>query len=103
MFDNRTLGALPKAWKGYIIAKNNYEYDKIEYYASVIQKLQNELGLTVTSLPGIGMSAKFYFSRYSEYLSDNNKEITQEELLQDDDNEHEYLEGDFNNRDRFTS
>lgn len=23
--------------------QNNYEYDKIEYYASVIQKLQNEL------------------------------------------------------------
>jgi len=45
------LGALPKAWKGYIIAKNNYEYDKIEYYASVIQKLQNEIGLTVTSSP----------------------------------------------------
>jgi hypothetical protein len=80
MFDNRTLGALPKAWKGYIIAKNNYEYDKIEYYASVIKKLQNELGLTVISFPDIGMSAlKFYFSRYSEYLSDNNKEITQEE------------------------
>ena len=103
MFDDRTLGALPKAWKRYIIAKNNYEYDKIEYYASVIQKLQNELGLTVTSFPDIGMSAKFYFSRYSEYLSENNKKITEEELLQDDDNQHEYLEGDFNNRDRFTS
>ena len=49
------------------------------------------------------MSAKFYFSRYSEYLSENNKKITEDELLQDDDNQHEYLEGDFNNRDRFTS
>lgn len=41
----------------------------------------------------IAMSAKFYFSRYPEYLSDDNNEIRQEELLQDDDNEHEYLEG----------
>jgi len=77
VFDNRTLGALSQAWKGYIVAKNNYEYDKIEYYVSIIQKLQNELGLTVTSFPDIGMSAKFYFSRYSEYISENNKKITQ--------------------------
>jgi hypothetical protein len=109
MFDNKTWGALPKAWKAYVIAKNKYEYDKTEYYAAVIQKLQNELGLAVSSFADIGLSAlKFYSSRYSDKGclnndDDDNKEIPKEELLQDDDNEHEYFDGDFNNRDRFTS
>jgi len=26
-FDNQTWGALHKAWKGYVIAKNKHEYD----------------------------------------------------------------------------
>jgi len=56
-FENQTWGALHKAWKGYVIAKNKYEYDKIEYYAAVIEKLQNELGLRVCSFPDIGMTA----------------------------------------------
>ena len=101
------MGALHKAWKGYVIAKNKHEYDRMEYYASVIQKLQNELGLPVSSFHNIGLSAlKFYSSRYSECLKNNNQNreeaITpQEELLQDD--KGEYFEGDWNNADRFTS
>jgi hypothetical protein len=31
-FENQTWGALHKAWKGYVIAKNKYEPEKIEYY-----------------------------------------------------------------------
>jgi hypothetical protein len=106
-YDSQTWGALHKAWKGYVIAKNKYEYDRMEYYASVIQKLQNELGLRVSSFHNIGLSAlKFYSSRYSECLKNNdqNREemITpQEELLQED--KSEYFEGDWNNGDRFTS
>src|SRR5438445_353272 len=72
----QTWGALHKAWKGYVIAKNKYEHDKIEYYASVIQNLQNELGLRVSSFHDIGMSAlKFYSSRYSEYLNKTRRTI----------------------------
>jgi hypothetical protein len=49
--ENRTWGALHKAWKGYIIAKNLCETQRARYYARVIQKLQNELGLPVSSFP----------------------------------------------------
>lgn len=110
-YENETWGGLIKAWKGYIIAKNKKEYDRLEYYAAVIQKLQNELALPVSSFPDIGLSAlKFYSSRYSNkrsHLKDNNcgndtEMITQESPLQDN-SENEYLKGDFNNSDRFTS
>ena len=63
-YDSQTWGALHKAWKGYVIAKNKHEYDRMEYYASVIQKLQNELGLRVSSFHNIGLSSlKFYSSK----------------------------------------
>jgi hypothetical protein len=110
-YENQTWGALHKAWKGYIIAKNKQEYDRREYYAAVIQKLQSELGLRVSSFPDIGLSTlKFYSSRCSNkrsHLSDNNygddtEAAKQESSLQDND-ESEYFEGDFNNSDRFTS
>jgi hypothetical protein len=69
-YDSQTWGALRKAWKGYVIAKNKHEYDRMEYYACVIQKLQNELGLRVSSFPDIGMSAlKFYPSKSATTFS----------------------------------
>lgn len=56
-FENQTWGALHKAWKGYVIAKNKDEFDRLEYYASVIRKLQKELGLEVSSFPDLGLMA----------------------------------------------
>jgi hypothetical protein len=107
-YDSQTWGALHKAWKGYVIAKNKHEYDRMEYYASVIQKLQNELGLPVSSFRNIGLSAlKFYSSKCSNRECINNEDdsdkeiITEESLLGGDDGE--YFKEDFNNRDRFTS
>ena len=47
--ENRTWGALGKAWMAYIISKNNLELPQMEYYARVIQKLQRELGLPIAS------------------------------------------------------
>jgi hypothetical protein len=55
-FENQTWGALHKAWRGYIIAKNKDEIDRLYYYAEVIQKLQRELGLPVSSFPSLGLS-----------------------------------------------
>jgi hypothetical protein len=53
--ENKTWGALHKAWKGYTIAKNKFELARMEYYAKVIQKLQNELGLKVSSFPDLNI------------------------------------------------
>ena len=36
-FENQVWGALHKAWKGYVIAKNKDEYDKMEHYARIIR------------------------------------------------------------------
>jgi len=37
-FDNQVWGALIKAWKGYVIAKNKDEYEKMLRYARIIQE-----------------------------------------------------------------
>lgn len=48
---HQTWKGLSKAWLGYNIAKNKCEQEGMLYYASVIQKLQTELGLAPTSFP----------------------------------------------------
>jgi hypothetical protein len=53
--ENQTWGALHKAWKGYQIGLNKFEREKMRYYARVIQKLQNELGLQVSSFPDLNV------------------------------------------------
>lgn len=54
-YDTQTWGALDKAWLGYIIAKNKGEHDKQIHYASIIQKLQRELDLEVSSFPPLNL------------------------------------------------
>ena len=54
-FESQTWGALHKAWRGYIIAKNKDEIDRLYYYVEVIQKLQQELGLPLSSFPSLGL------------------------------------------------
>ena len=36
-FENQVWGALHKAWKGYVIAKNKDEYEKMVHYARIIR------------------------------------------------------------------
>jgi hypothetical protein len=59
-FENKVWGALHNAWKGYVIAKNNDEYDKMERYARIIQESQYDLGLEVSSFDNIGMPASSF-------------------------------------------
>ncbi|HEY6885643.1 MAG TPA: hypothetical protein VI278_16540, partial [Nitrososphaeraceae archaeon] len=54
----------------------------MEYYASVIQKLQNELGLRVSSFHDIGLSAlKFYSSKCSNKECVNNEDDNEKEMI----------------------
>jgi hypothetical protein len=57
---DQTFNGLKKAWRGYTIAKNKGEEDRLVYYASVIQKLQKELGLTsgLATFPGLDINPK---------------------------------------------
>jgi hypothetical protein len=62
------MGALHKAWKGYVIAKNKDEYDKTLHYADIIQECQDDLGLRVSSFHNIGKSAlAFHSLRAAQY------------------------------------
>jgi hypothetical protein len=76
-FESQTWGALHKAWLGYIIGKNKFELDKMEYYASVIQKLQKELGLQISSFPDLDLPSLDSSEANAESGSED---ISEEEL-----------------------
>jgi hypothetical protein len=59
LFENQVWGALHKAWKGYVIAKNKDEFDKMLHYADIIQECQDDLGLQVSL--GLGRILIQYF------------------------------------------
>ncbi|MFL6377990.1 MAG: hypothetical protein ACJ72R_11080 [Nitrososphaeraceae archaeon] len=111
-FENQVWGALHKAWKGYVIAKNKYEYDKLVLYARITHECQYDLRLQVSSFDNIGTSAFSFLSlRVSECAQeDNNQEQVSEEVDQQyeqerftDDNAYsEYFRDDYNKAKRFT-
>ena len=46
---------LKKCWKGFIIANNNGDEEKMLYYAKGIMKFQKQLGLEVRVFPDLGL------------------------------------------------
>jgi hypothetical protein len=110
--ENQVWGALHKCWKGYTIAKNKDEHDKMEIYARRIQECQHDLGLSISSFDNIGMSAEDFLSEIAQKEDNNSNEASYEEEYQTDsqyererltDSYSEYLRDDFNAGDRFTS
>jgi hypothetical protein len=75
-FENQVWAALYKSWKGYVIAKNKGEDDKMELYARRIQECQNDLGLPISSFDNIGMSAEDFLSETAQ--EENNNQVQQE-------------------------
>jgi hypothetical protein len=113
-FDNQIWGALTKAWKGYVIAKNKGEYEKMLHYARIIQECQHDLGRPVSSFDKIGMSAASFLQQIAQKEEDNNNQEEQgvsDEGYQIDRYEQERLTDtysedfgdDYNKADRFTS
>jgi hypothetical protein len=108
--ENQVWGALHKAWKGYVIAKNKDEYNKMELYARRIQELQHDLGLEISSFPNIGMSAASFFWQLAQEDNNNQEQEASDEEYQTDRYEQErftdtYSEDfrdDYDNVDRFT-
>ena len=47
-FESQTWGALHKCWIGFIIAKEKWQWDKIEIYAKRIQHMEKDLGIEIT-------------------------------------------------------
>jgi len=108
-FDNQVWGALIKAWKGYVIAKNKDEYEKMLHYARVIQESQHDLELPISSFDNIGMSDSNFLWELAQ-KEDNNIQVPEEENYQTDryeqerftDIQSENFEDDENKADRFT-
>jgi hypothetical protein len=73
-FENQVWSALHKAWKGYVIAKNKDEHDKMERYARIIQESQYDLGLEVSSFDNIGMPASSFLWQIVQKDDHNNQE-----------------------------
>ena len=112
-YENVVWGALHKAWKGYVIAKNKGEDDKMKLYARRIQELQHDLGLEVSSFPNIGMSATSFFWQLAQEENDSQKQqVAAEEQNYLGDSQYEQerftdtysenFEDDENKDDRFT-
>ena len=109
-FENQVWGALHKSWKGYVIAKNKDEYDKMELYAHRIQECQHDLGLEVSSFDNIGMSAASFFWQLEQENNNNQEQEVSDEEYQTDryererftDTYSEDFEDDENKADRFT-
>jgi hypothetical protein len=111
--ENQVWGALHKAWKGYVIAKNKAEDEKMELYARRIQELQHDLGLEVSSFPNIGISpAGFFWQLAQEENDSQEQQVVAEEQNYLGDSQYErerftdtYSEDfrdDYDNVDRFT-
>jgi hypothetical protein len=48
-------GALHRAWVGYVIAKNQDDYEKMRKYAIAIRKFQRRLNIAISDFPDIGI------------------------------------------------
>jgi hypothetical protein len=109
-FENEVWGALTKAWKGYVIAKNKDEYGKMEHYARIIQESQHDLGLEVSSFPNIGRSAASFVSEIAQDGNNQEQQVPEEKNYDDahyeqerfTDEQSEYFEDDENKAERFT-
>jgi hypothetical protein len=109
-FENQVWGALHKAWKGYVIAKNKDEYDNMEHYARIIQENQHELGLPISSFDNIGRSASSFLWETIQEDNNNQEQEASDEEYQTDRYEQERFtdtytedfEDDENKSDRFT-
>ncbi|MFL6326897.1 MAG: hypothetical protein ACJ71I_05405 [Nitrososphaeraceae archaeon] len=109
-FENQAWGGLHKAWKGYTIAKNKGENEKMELYARRVPELQHGLGLPISSFDDIGMSAASFLWELAQKDVDNQEQQVAEEEYQTDRYEQErftdvYVEDfrdDYHTVDRFT-
>ena len=54
-YDTQAWANLKKCWKGFIIANNNGDEEKMLYYAKGIMKFQKQLGLEVRVFPDLGL------------------------------------------------
>jgi hypothetical protein len=90
----QSWGALHKAWLGYCIALHKDEGEKTLYYASIIQKLQRELGIQVREFAEVDMFGSVIGKEESNLAIID--PLTNEKIQDAKDEEDDYVEIDFN-------
>jgi hypothetical protein len=90
----QTWGALRKAWVGYCIALNKDECEKTLLYASIIQKLQRELGIQVRKFAEVDMFGSVIDKEESKLAIID--PFTKEKIQEARQDENDYVEVDFN-------
>ena len=89
----QTWGALHKAWLGYCIALHKNEDEKTLLYASIIQKLQRELGIEVREFAEVDMFGSAIDKDESKLAVID--PLTNEKLQYAKEDEDDYVEIDF--------
>ena len=89
----QTWGALHKAWLGYCIALHKNEGEKTLYYASIIQKLQRELGIQVREFAEVDMFGSVIDKEESKLAVID--PFTNEKIQDANEDEDDYVEVDF--------
>ena len=111
-YENQVWGALKKSWKGYKIAKNKGEDDKMETYVRRIQECQHDLELEVSSFDNLDMSAvSFLWETIRKEDNDDSNQEEQEVSEEQYSDDHQYQQDKLTDdnaysekfRDRFTS
>jgi hypothetical protein len=78
-YEDQTYGALQKAWVAYVISCKKDDLEKKQYYAAVIQKLQHELGIAITSFPELKLLSLDFVQAHPDWVSDD---MSGDEILQ---------------------
>jgi hypothetical protein len=89
----QTCGALHKAWLGYCIALYKNEDENVLLYASIIQKLQRELGIPVREFAEVDIFGSVIDKEESELAVID--PFTNEKIQDVKEDEDDYVEIDF--------
>ena len=89
----QTWGALHKAWLGYCIALHKNEGEKTLLYASILQKLQRELGIPVREFAEVDMFGSVIEKEESKLAVID--PFTNEKIQDAKEDEDDYVEVDF--------
>lgn len=85
-YSTTAWGALNKCWKGFKIAKSEFDMKNMFYYAKGIRRLQRELKISVSEFPQFGLIGRITAEEeeeqnsHNDYWLDTQNEIENYEL-----------------------
>ena len=86
------FGGLNRAWVGYVIAKNQCDYEKMRQYAVAIQKFERRLNITINEFPELGL---YIYDAFEYKAEDEDSKLavidplTNEKIKEAEEDEHD--------------